>query len=57
MGPIDWGNMSLAVAALFGVVGLGAYFGMSVSSMKPPRHEPRMEEPQLRVFWPGRVRR
>jgi len=57
MGQIDWGNMSLAVAALFGVVGLGASFGMSMLSTKPPRYEPRMEEPQLKVFWPGRARR
>jgi hypothetical protein len=23
---------------------------------KPPRFEPKMDEPQLKVFWPGRAR-
>jgi len=54
--PIDWGNMALAVAALLGMVGLAAVSGIAFLANKPPKHEPRMDEPALKVFWPGRAR-
>jgi hypothetical protein len=54
--PIDWGNMALAMAALLGMVGLAAVSGLSFLANKPPKHEPRMDEPALKVFRPGRAR-
>ena len=56
MMPLDWGNLALAIAAVLGMVGLAAFSGVSFLANKPPKYEPRMEEPQLRVFWPGRSR-
>jgi hypothetical protein len=54
MVPIDWGSMTLAIAALLGVVGSAVLIGVSLVANKPPKHEPKMLEPELRVFWPGR---
>lgn len=52
----DWGNMALAFSALAGFLGWAVYFGMSITGNKPPKFEPRMDEPQLKVFWPSRAR-
>lgn len=51
---IDWGSLTLAAAALFGVVVSVVVFGMFILANKPPKHEPKTDEPELRVFWPGR---
>jgi hypothetical protein len=56
MVQIDWGNIALAVAALGGFFGWAAYIGESMTENKPPKFEPKMEEPQLKVFWPSRVK-
>ncbi len=56
MVQIDWGNIALAVAALGGFFGWAAYIGESMTENKPPKFEPKMEEPQLRVFWPSRIK-
>ncbi len=53
----DWGNMALAFSAMAGLFGWATYVGMSITWNKPPRFEPRMDEPQLKVFWPNRARR
>lgn len=53
----DWGNVSLAIAAMIGMVGWVAYVGQSMTENKPPRFEPKMDEPRLKTFWPGRTRR
>jgi len=34
MAQTDWGNLSLAISALFGVMGLVAYFGLSLVNDK-----------------------
>ncbi len=53
MPQIDWGNMALAFAALFGLLGWAAYFGLATSWNKPPEGEPEMVEPEARLVWPG----
>jgi hypothetical protein len=52
----DWGNIALAIAALGGLVGWAIFMGESMTENKPPRYEPKLEEPQLKVFWPGRAK-
>ena len=52
----DGGNIALAVAALISFLGWAAYVGESLMENKPPRFEPKTDEPQLKVFWPGRAR-
>jgi hypothetical protein len=52
----DWGNIALAVAALIGTLGWAVFVGESMMETKPPKFEPKMDEPQLKVFWPGRAR-
>ena len=53
----DWGNIALAVAALIGTLGWAVFVGESMMETKPPKFEPKMDEPQLKVFWPGRAPR
>jgi hypothetical protein len=50
---IDWGSLTLAAAALLGVVVSVVVFSVSILANNPPKQEPKMDEPKLRVFWPG----